>query len=120
MTTKDIMNLDYTDEKSKRIIQKVLKQIKPLSKYSDEEYIPLEYIEKAIKVMSSKYQVRVRSIWPDIWSNEKSNIWRAEVVNDSNLDNIGYAYGISIYELFAKVAILMYSEIKKERLKVRG
>jgi hypothetical protein len=119
MKTKDIIDLDYREEENKVIIQNVLRQLKPLSKYSDEEDIPLVAIEKAIKIMCSRYLVRIRSIWPDIWANKKSDIWRADIVNDSNLMSVGVVYGISIYEVFAKIAILIYSEIKKERLEVR-
>ena len=119
MKTNDVLNLDCREEENKVKVQKVLRQLKPLSKYSDEDDIPLVAIEKAIKIMSSKYQVRIRNIVPDIWSNKKSDVWRCEVVDDSTLALIGYVYGISIYEVFAKTAILIYSEIKKERLKVR-
>ena len=118
ISTKEVLGLDYREEENKVLIQKVLRQLKPLSKYSD-ECIPLEAIEKAIKIMCSKYQIRIRSIMPDIWSNKKSDIWRCEVVDDSNLELISLIYGISIYEVLAKTAILICSEIKKERLKAR-
>ena len=41
MTTEEILNLDYRKEESKTKIQKVLRKIKPLSKYSEEDDIPL-------------------------------------------------------------------------------
>lgn len=119
MKTEDILNLDCREEKSKKVIQKVLRQLKPLSKYSEEETIPLEAIEKAIKIMCSKYQVRIIRITPDIWVNKKSDVWRCEIINETNLEILGFTFGISIYEILAKAAILIYSEIKKERLKVR-
>ena len=119
MTTKDILNLDCREEENKVKVQRVLRQLKPLSKYSEEEDVPLTAIEKAIKIMCYKYQIRVSAIRVDIWSNKKYDIWKAEVIDDSNLSRVEMVYGISIYELLAKVAILIYSEIKKERLKVR-
>ena len=88
------------------------------NKYSDEE-VPIDALEKVIRIMTRKYLIRIRSISPDIWSNKDSDIWRCEVVNDKTLELIKNVYGISLYEVLAKTAILMYSEIKKERLKVR-
>ena len=119
MTTKEVLELDYREEENKKTIQKVLRKLKPLSKYSEDEDIPLSAIEKAIKIMCSKYMIRVMSITPDIWVNKKSDVWRCHIINDSNLETIGFVFGISMYEIFAKTAILIYSEIKKERLKTR-
>ena len=119
MKTKDILQLDCTKEENKKIIQKVLKQIKPLSKYSEDE-IPIDAIDKAIKIMCTKYQVKIRNILQDIWGNRKYNIWRCDVMIDGTIyDNLGTVYGITMYEVLAKVAILIYSEIKKERLEER-
>lgn len=113
MTTKEVMNLDYRKEENKEIIQKVLRQIKPLSKYSDECEIPFEAIEKAIVVMSKKYSMRVNEFTPDVWSNEDHTIWRAWLINDTNLKTIDMVYGITLYEVFAKTAIRLYAEVKK-------
>lgn len=113
MTTKDIVNLDYRVEKNQEIIQKVLKQIKPLSKYSDECEIPLSALEKAITVMCKKYCMRVRDFTPDVWSNKEHTIWRATLINETNLKTIGMVYGITLYEVFAKCAIMLYAEVKK-------
>lgn len=113
MTTKEIMNLDCRNEKHRAIIQKVLKQIKPLSKYSDECEIPLAAIEKAISVMCKKYSMNVRELVPDIMANHEHTIWRATIINDKTFKTIDCAYGISLYETLAKVAIRLYAEVKK-------
>ena len=112
MTTNQVLQLDCREEENKKIIQKVLKQIKPLSKYSEEEEIPFWAIEKAITVMSKKYNVRVRDFSPDIWANKNETIWRGVVINDTDLTTI-CVYGITLYEVFAKVAIQMYSMVRK-------
>ena len=57
MKTEQILNLDYRKEESQEIIQKVLRKIKPLSKYSDESNIPIEAIEKLIRVLVQKYEI---------------------------------------------------------------
>lgn len=112
MTTNQILNLDCREEENKEIIQKVLRQIKPLSRFSDEEEIPIEALEKAITIMCKKYNIRIRDISPDIWSADKKIIWRANIISDKNLMSRGNVYGISMYEVLAKSAIKLYSEIR--------
>lgn len=113
MTTNEVMNLDCTEKKNQEIIQRVLRQIKPLSKYSDEEDIPFDAIEKAITVMCKKYIMKVNYIVPDMLANDEHTIWRVWLINDSNLKTIEMVYGISLYEVFAKTAIRLYAEVKK-------
>ncbi len=113
MTTKQIINLDYREKENQIIIQKVLRQIKPLSKYSDECDIPFSALEKAITVMCKKYMMRVNQLVPDVWANDEHTIWRAWLINDTNLSTIDMVYGISLYEVFAKTAIRLYAEVKK-------
>lgn len=113
MTTKQIMNLDYRKTENQDIIQKVLRQIKPLSKYSDECEIPISAIEKAITVMCKKYPVQINGIYADCSGNEQHIIWRMVLVNSKSFKQIDCVYGISLYELFSKAAIRLYAEVKK-------
>ncbi|MBR6605782.1 MAG: hypothetical protein IKK92_07950 [Prevotella sp.] len=113
MTTKEVMNLDCRKEENRKIIQKVLRQIKPLSKYSDECDIPIEAIEKAISVMCKKYTMRVNQLTSDVLSNNEYTIWRAWLINDTNLKTIDDVFGVTLYETLAKTAIRLYSEVKK-------
>lgn len=113
MTTNEVINLDYREKKNKIIIQKVLRKIKPLSKYPDGSEIPLNDLEKVITIISKKYPLRVRELYPDIWSNDKLIIWKATLMNETTFKVIGSVYGVSIYEVFAKIVIKLYSEIKK-------
>lgn len=114
MTTKEIMNLDYRKEENQEIIQKVLRKIKPLSKHSDEYDIPLSDIEKVITVMCKKYSIRIKDIVPNIWANNDSIIWKTTLTNEITFETIDEIYGICLYEVFAKTAIRLYAEIKKE------
>ena len=113
MTTKQILELDFREEENQEIIQKVLRQIKPLSKYSDEEDIPFEAVEKAIVIMSKKYNMRIREFVPDVWTNKIETIWRVIIIDERNLSTAAIVYGISIYEVFAKCAIQMYAMVLK-------
>ena len=119
MTTNQVINLDCREEENQKIIQKVLRQIKPLSRYSDECDIPFSAIEKAITVMCKKYCMRVNQLVPDVWANDEHIIWRAWLINDTNLKTIDTVYGISLYEVFAKTAIRLYAEVKKG-IKIRS
>lgn len=119
MTTNEILNLDFRDEESREIIQRVLRKIKPLAKYSDEEIIPLEMLEKVVRVVCLKYSVRVHYITQDIHANEKETIWRAVLTSEIDLTGFGSVYGISIYELFAKMTIKLHSLIRGEKLELR-
>ncbi len=113
MTTKEIINLDCRFEENKEIIQKVLRKIKPLSKYSDEYDIPFEAIEKVITVMCKKYKMRLKHVSPDMWSNDSYTIWGAMLLSEVDYKVIDMVYGISLYEVFAKSAIRLYTEVKK-------
>lgn len=119
MTTNQIINLDYREKENQEIIQKVLRQIKPLSRYSDECEIPFSALEKAITVMCKKYCMRIREFTPDVWANDEHTIWRATLINETNLKTIDMVYGFSLYEVFAKCAIRLYAEVKKG-IKVRS
>lgn len=115
MKTQDILELDYRKEENKNIIQKVLRKIKPLSKYSDEEIIPFEKLEKLILKISQKYEYS-----PEFHISSYTHIYYGFIKNMSN-DRIIYekVYGICIYELYAKMAIKMYSDIKQNKVKIR-
>lgn len=113
MTTNQILQLDYRKDENKRQIQKVLRLIKPLSKYSVEKDVPLWAIEKAITVMSKKYQMHIAHIYFDIYANDEATVLKATIYNDKKLRMIQLVYGLSIYELLAKCAICMYAEVKR-------
>lgn len=112
MKTKEIINLDYREKENQEIIQKVLRKIKPLSRYPDGE-IPFEAIEKAINVMCKKYCMRIRDFVPDVLANKNHTIWKATLINEVNFETLDLIYGITLYEVFAKSAIRLYAEVKK-------
>ena len=118
MKTNDLLNLDCREEKSKRIIQKALKIIKPLAKYSDEQIIPLEKIEKAINIMTNKYAMCIQWITPSK-CEEKYMLYSLSIKNDDDYSWVGTVYGVTIYEVFAKCAILMYATIKGKKVILR-
>lgn len=118
MKTEDILNLDYRKEESQEIIQKVLRKIKPLSKYSEEEQLPLEAIEKLIRVLCQKYEITPQ--WMTMSFYEPVlGIFSIGVKTTTDHKWLGTVYGMCLYEVFAKLAIKMYSEIKSGNIEVR-
>ena len=119
MSTKQLLNLDCRKEENQKIIQKVLRQIKPLSRYSDEENIPFSALEKAITIMCKKYCMRIAELTPDVLANDKHIIWKAKLINETNSKTIDNVYGVSFYEVLDKSAIRLYAEVKKG-IKIRS
>lgn len=115
MKTEQILNLDYREKESQEIIQKVLRKIKPLSKCSD-EIIPLEKIEKVVHVLASKYEIAPQ--WMTImWEDGLTNTYSIGVKTTTEEHKwLGNVYGSCLYEVFAKLAIKMYSEVKSGRV----
>ena len=116
MKTEDILVLDYRLKENKQLIQKALLKIKPLSKFSDEKQVPFESLEKLLHLICNRYKVWVRQIVQDPVSSDDGDLWRCEIVDESNLETIKKIYGVCLYELIAKVVIFLWSENKNERL----
>lgn len=119
MKTDEILNLDYRNEEAKETIQKVLRKIKPLSKYSDEyDSVPLEAIEKLIRVLYQKYEITPQ--WMTMSLHESAvNVYSIGVKTTTDHKWLGTVYGMCLYEVFAKLAIKMYSEIKQGNIEPR-
>ena len=117
MKTDDILNLDYRKEENKKIIQRVLTKIKPLSKYSDET-VPLDAIEKLIRVLCQKYEITPQ--WMTMsFCEPVLGIYSIGVKTTTNHKWLGNVYGMCLYEVFSKLAIKMYSEIKTRNIPIR-
>lgn len=118
MKTEQILNLDYRKEESQEIIQKVLRKIKPLSKYSDESNIPIEAVEKLVRVLVQKYEITPQ--WMSMSYFEPIlGIYSIGVKTTTDHKWLGTVYGMCLYEVFAKLAIKMYSEVKSGNIPVR-
>lgn len=114
MKTEQIMNLDYRKEENQKIIQKVLRQVKPLSKFSDEEQIPIEMLEKTVSVLTNKYEIQPQWITCGFRGPIRGGIGYYSVGVKTTTDHkwLGDASGRTIYELFAKLVIKMYTHVR--------
>lgn len=116
MKVREIIELDYRYEENREIIQDKLKLMKPFSKYSDEEQVPMDIIEKFIGVAVRKYDLFVRDIKMACIKTNKENLYSMHVYEESSLKPICTVYGCELYELMAKAAIYMYALIKSEKV----
>lgn len=112
MKTSEILQLDCREANNRQIIQKVLRKVKPLAD-SPEKNVPLPLIEKLITLLSKKYSMSIKEFVPDVHSNSTGMIWRATITNDVNFQVLQTVHGLSVYEVFAKSAIYMYSMREK-------
>lgn len=111
-----LVDLDYREERSRKIIETELKKIKPLKRFEHE--IPFEALEKLIGVIQKKYNMFIREIVPDELANDKFVIWRCAIMNEKTLEEIKTVYGISMYELFCKAVLVMFEN--KDKVGIRG
>lgn len=109
MNTNDILNLDCRVKENKEIIQKVLKKIKPLEKYSEE--IKIEVLENLLKKICIKYSFEIEYIIPRMHDNESKIIWEIKIKNEGTSKQI---FGISLYECISKSIIYTYSKVRKK------
>ncbi len=118
MKTEQILNLDYREKEGKEIIQKVLRKIKPLSKYPEGQDIPLDAIEKLIRVLHQKYEITPQWMTMSLYESAVS-VYSIGVKTTTDHKWLGNVYGMCLYEVFAKLAIKMYSEIKQGNIEPR-
>lgn len=121
MKTEQILMLDYRKEENVQIIQKVLRQVKPLSKYSDEELIPIEALEKTVSVLSNKYSIQPQWITCSYVGQVKDvfAIYSVGVKTSDTHAWLGTVNAHIIYELFAKLVVFMYAQVRSGKIEIR-
>ena len=98
------MALDY--EWDKEIIQRALHKIKPFQ--NEEDDVPMELIEKYIGMVQRKYAIQIDYVTPVFIPNER-NLYSATIRKTSDDEYYNVIYGSTLYELFAKLAILYWA-----------
>lgn len=111
MTTKEIINLDYYDNNNSKMFQKCLRKIKPFENEEDEE-IKFELLEKYVSVACRKYPLFVDYINTMYFKDEKRNVYSSNV-RSATKHEVSEIYASTMYEMFVKLSIVLYSEIKK-------
>ena len=107
MNVEEILNLDCSDGTDELVEE--LANIKPLKKvFLREGEIKIEYIEKVIRIIDKKYNLGIRSLVPDCGSNKNNIVWRAAILDYKTINVMKQIFGLTLYEVMAKVAIYMY------------
>ena len=119
MKVEDILAIDCTKEEGKETLNKALYNIKQFAEYKESgKQVPLAKLEKLIDKICRKYYLATQYMW---FSRLKENVtwYSVSIKKDDDGEWLGAVYGVSIYELFAKVAIFLYSLIHSGKVKER-
>lgn len=111
MRVSEVINLDCTVRENREQIQKTLRQIKPLAKAPTGD-IPVEMLERCLKVLSNKYDIHCRDIYPDTSAGDKYIVWRSIIIDGKTLDTVMAVYGCTFYEVLAKTVIVIYAKTR--------
>lgn len=119
MTTDQLLQLDCRVDENRRTIQKALRKMKPFSKLTMDEDVPLVKIEKMLRLMLSKYQVDITWIFV---SHDDENMRYTISLRDDGGEGARLSqtvYGITLYEVMCKAVICIWSLAKRGILKER-
>ena len=111
MRVSEVLNLDCTVRENREQVQKTLRQIKPLAKAPVGD-IPVEMLERCLKVLSNKYDIHCRDIYPDTSAGDKYIVWRSIIIDGKTLDTVMAVYGCTFYEVLAKTVIVVYAKTR--------
>jgi hypothetical protein len=115
MKTNEILSLDIREPDNEEKIQRVLRKIKPFSKYQDKK-VPISKIEKFIKTICEKYNIGVQAIYLDCINGDNVIIYHSSIINTETYQWIGNVFGITLYDVASKTSIKLYSEVKSGRI----
>ena len=107
--------LDCRDDKNKEKIQSVLRKIKNFSEY---DKVPIEMLEKFVFAACKKYEICVQyMMFPN---HARGRIYYScSVKREDTEEWVGSVNAVEVYEVFAKVAILIYAVVKKGEIPKR-
>lgn len=115
MKTEDILNIDCRKEENKKLLNKVLLSIKQVKKRCIGNEIPLEVLEDVTHGFCIHYGYITQGISTYYEGTEKKRFcfYSCSILNKER-SFLGCVYGITLWELEAKLLVKIYSEIKKE------
>lgn len=113
MKVKEALISDYRKEEVKSFIQEKLKQIPVFKEISPGEDVPIDLLEVLIWKLSDKYGVTMQYIMPSHQRYGKRYYTCSFKTSDDH-KWIGTVSGLSIYEIYAKGALMLYSYTRKQ------
>ena len=117
MNIDETLALDVENEKDARKMQMVLRKFKSLSVFT-EERIPLEEIEKAVVKLQDKYLVTIQPMFMNKVNGK--TCYSIGIRNDYDGSRMRTVDGGTIYWLWCKVLLFVFSEAKRGNLRLRG
>lgn len=113
MKLKDVINGDFRNESTKQEAQNWLLKIEPLRKRTPVgENVKFEDIEQLIIKISKKYKIMMQ--WISFTMLEGEVPWYSVSVKDGQTHEwLKTLYGISVYELYVKVALFMFATTRE-------
>lgn len=118
MKVEEILDADYRTTEGQQTIQEALFQIPAIRKnFFEGDMVPLEGIEKLISSICRKYAIMIQYICPT-YIKGKTPLYCVSLKLIEPYSWLGNVYGCCLYEVMAKAAIRMYSEVKKGTAKL--
>ena len=120
MKTEDILNLDCRKEENRQKIIKFLWKIKPMSKLgipkgSEPSIEELELLMHKL-MMKYDYVIDMQGIRP-YYEDMVFRFYQVDILKDARKERIwcGCVYGVTLWEVIAKIIIKLYGEVMKGR-----
>lgn len=120
MAEKSIVDYNFKNPDEKEKVLEILAEMKPFKKYDGD--VPLEAMEKFIDIVCRKYKVRIGYVFlafgigvsKDDGAKEALQIpYDCVPITSDKGERIAHINGYSMYEVFAKISIILYQKIKK-------
>ena len=111
-----VLSADWRTKSGRQLVLDVLAKIKPISKYAaDGGQIPLVKIERLVWTIVERYEVDV--VWIFVSHDDAGMRYTVSVRSKQPGVTYKIVYGITLYEVMAKVAITMWDLIKRKIIK---
>ena len=111
---KEVVEGDFRNAETREAAQEWLLRIKPLKNRTPEgEKVKFEDIEQLIISLQKKYGHKMQ--WINLILIDGERPWYSVSIRDENtMAWVKTIYGLTMYELYAKVALFLYAYTRKE------
>lgn len=122
MKIENIMQLDYRDESQKTKLMQYLRSFKPFSRYEESETISMDLIELYMDKIFKKYRCGIGYVFrANVRANlNQDKIWSASIKEKTGGVYLCTVHGITLYEVFVKLAIRLHYAAKNGEIQERG
>lgn len=116
----DVIDGDFRYEDYEEETQKWLLRLEPLRKRTPEgEKVKLEHLEQLIVKLEIKYGHKMQ--WITLTIIQEEIPWYSVSIRDGNTKEwVKTLYGLTIYELYCKVALFLFAYTRNEEKKKNG